>query len=83
MGATVGDTLNPVTVNVDADIDKSGWIKLNRFRYNRLISSQNNKSNEVPVLNVNGQIKNLGKIYALKNLVVKTENPANANLHQI
>ena len=83
MGATVGDTLNPVTVNVDADIDKSGWIKLNRFRYNKLISSQNNKSNEVPVLNVNGQIKNLGKIYALKNLVVKTENPANANFFNI
>ena len=83
MGATIGDNQNPVNVNIDSDIDKSGWIKINKFKYNRLISSQNNKSNEVPVLIINGQIKNLGKIYALKNMTVKTENPANANFFNI
>ena len=83
MGATIGDSLNPITVNLDANIDKSGWIKLNRFRYNKLISSQNQKSNELPMLCINGMIKPTGKIYQLKNFVVKTENPANANFFNI
>ena len=34
MGATLGDNLNPITVNIDSDIDKSGLIKLNKFNYN-------------------------------------------------
>ncbi len=83
MGATVGDNLNPITVNVDADLENSGWIKLNKFKYSKVISSQNNKQNEVPMLSIKGQIKSMGKIYALKNLIVKTENPANANFFNI
>ncbi|MCM1264693.1 MAG: DUF3971 domain-containing protein [Candidatus Gastranaerophilales bacterium] len=83
MGATIGDSLNPITVNVDADIDKNGKIKLNNFNYNKLISSQNNRSNILPLLSIKGEIKKQGKIYAFKNLIVKTENPANANFFNI
>lgn len=83
MGATVGDSLNPITVNLDADIDRTGKIKLNRFNYNKLISSQNNRQNILPLLSINGEIKKQGSIYAFKNLVVKTDNPANANFFNI
>ncbi|MCR5266592.1 MAG: DUF3971 domain-containing protein [Cyanobacteria bacterium RUI128] len=83
MGATIGDSLNPITVNIDTDIDKNGWIKINKFNYNKLIASQNNKHNVLPLLSINGQIKSVGKIYELRNLVVKTENPANANFFNI
>ena len=83
MGATIGDVQNPITVNLDADINKNGWIKLNKFKYNKLIASQNNKQNALPLLIINGELKNIGKIYAFKNLCVKTENPANANFFNI
>jgi len=83
MGAIVGDSLNPITVNIDTDISKDGTIKLNKFKYNKLISSQNNRQNILPLLSINGQIKKQGKIYAFKNLIVKTENPANANFFNI
>ena len=83
MGATIGDKLNPVSVNLDADIEKSGLIKLNNFKYNKIITSQNNKQNVIPVLAMNGEIKSRGKLYELKNLTIKTENPANANLFNI
>ena len=83
MGATIGDKFNPITVNIDSDIDKTGWIKINDFSYNKLISSQNNKNNTLPMLSVNGQLKNTGKLFDFKNLVIKTENPTNANLFNI
>lgn len=83
MGATIGDSLNPITVNIDSNIDKSGVIKINKFKYNKLISSQNNKENSLPVLSINGQLKKIGKIYELKNLTVKTDNPANATFFNI
>ena len=83
MGATIGDNLNPITVNIDSDIDKSGFIKLNTFKYNKVIASQNNKQNSLPVLSVCGQLKKLGKIYEIKNLSVKTENPADATFFNI
>ena len=83
MGATIGDSLNPITVNIDADVEKNGKIKLNTFNYNKLISSQNNRSNILPLLSINGEIRKQGKIYAFKNLAVKTENPANANFFNV
>jgi hypothetical protein len=83
MGATVGEALNPNTVNIDADIDKTGKVKLNRFSYNKLVSSQNNHQNVIPLLLMNGEVKKVGNIYAFKNFIVKTENPANANFFNI
>ncbi len=83
MGATIGDVSNPITVDVDADIEKSGLVKLNKFKYNKLIASHNNRQNALPILSVSGQIKPAGKIMEYKNLIVKTENPANANLFNI
>lgn len=83
MGATIGDNVNPIYVDLDADTDKTGWIKINKFKYNKVISSQNNKQNLLPMLSVNGQIKSVGKFFEMKNLIVKTENPSNANIFNI
>lgn len=83
MGATIGDTLNPITLKVDADIHKKETIKLNNFSYNKIISSQNNKQNELPLLNIDGEIKKKGKTYTLKDLTIKSENPADASLFNI
>ncbi|MBO6273106.1 hypothetical protein J6O48_10070 [bacterium] len=83
MGATIGDSINPITVNIDADIDKTGWIKLNKFKYNKLISSQNHKQTILPLVSMHGQLKNLGKIFEFHNFIIKTENPTNANLFNI
>lgn len=83
MGASVGDTLNPITVNLDADVNKNGWIKINKFKYNKLIASQNNKHNVLPLLSVSGQLKSVGKVFDIRNLIVKTENPTNANFFNI
>lgn len=83
MGATIGDSLNPITVNVDADVEKNGWIKLNKFKYNKIISSQNNRNNVLPLLSIYGQLRSAGKVYELKNLCIKTDNPANANFFNI
>lgn len=83
MGATIGDSVNPISVKLDADVDKTGWIKINRFKYNKIIASQNNKQNLLPMLSVTGQIKNVGKFFEMRNLAIKTENPANANIFNI
>lgn len=83
MGATIGDLINPITLKVDTDIYSNSLIKLNKFSYNKIISSQNNKKNELPLLNVSGEIKKTGKVYHYKDLVIKSENPADANLFNI
>lgn len=83
MGANIGDIANPITLKVDTDIYGQDYIKLNKFSYNRIISSQNNKENEFPLLNVSGEIRKKGNVYHYKDLVIKSENPAEANLFNI
>lgn len=77
MGATFGDeTTNKI--DLDTNIDKSGMIKLNKLNYYKMI-----KSKHSPVLSIKGNLKPIGKIYEFRNLSVKTETPANANLFNI
>ena len=83
MGATIGDALNPITLSIDADVHKQETIKLNKFSYSKLIASQNNKQNELPLLNITGEIRKKGKIYNFKNLTIKSKNPADASLFNI
>lgn len=83
MGATFGDINNPNSVYIDADYDSSGLLKLNRFKYNKLIKSQNNRLNIVPVLSVKGAIKPVGNIYEFKDLCIKTDTSANADFFNI
>lgn len=83
MGANIGDIANPITLKVDTDIYGQDFIKLNKFSYNRIIASQNNKQNELPLLNISGEIQKKGNIYFYKDLTIKSENPADANLFNI
>ena len=83
MGAKIGDLTNPIVLKFDTDIFSNQKIKINKFSYNKIISSQNNKQNELPLLNISGEIRKNGRIYHYKNLVVKSENPADANLFNV
>ena len=83
MGVTAGDTVNPITVDFDAIAGKNGEITVNSLKYNKLISSQNNRKNSLPLVSVSGRIKKSGEVYLFKDLAVKTENPANANFFNV
>lgn len=83
MGATVGDNLNPVTVNFDADINKFKRIKLNKLNYNKIISSQNNKQNVIPLLEIKGDVEPRGKIFNMHNFSIKTKNSTDAKFFNI
>lgn len=84
MGATVGDTENPITVNTDFDISKNNIIRLNKFQYSKLISSQNNKQNLFPLLTVKGGITYINNSLCIfDNLIVKTEAPTDARIFNI
>lgn len=84
MGATVGDTENPITVNTDFDIIKNNIIRLNHFQYSKLISSQNNKQNIFPLVTVKGGITYYNKkFYKFDNLIVKTESPTDARIFNV
>lgn len=84
MGATVGDTENPITVNTDFDIIKNNIIRLNHFQYSKLISSQNNKQNLFPLVTVKGGITYYNnKFYKFDNLTVKTDSPTDARIFNV
>lgn len=84
MGASVGDTENPITVNSDFDILGNNIIRLNNFRYSKLISSQNNKQNIFPFVTVKGGITYYNnKFYKFDNLTVKTESPTDARIFNV
>ena len=84
MGATVGDTENPITVNSDFDILKGNVIRLNKFQYNKLISSQNNKQTIFPFVTVKGGITYYdNNFYKFDNLTVKTESPTDARIFNV
>ncbi len=84
MGATVGDTENPITVNTDFDILKNNLIRLNKFQYSKLIASQNNKQNLFPLVTVKGGITyHNKKFYTFDNLTIKTQAPTDARIFNV
>jgi len=83
MGATLGDVENPIVINSDFDVLKNNVIKLNKFQYNKLISSQNNTQSVFPILTVKGGITFYNKMYKFDNLIVKTEAPTDARIFNI
>jgi len=83
MGATIGDKQNPITINSDFDILKNNIIRLNKFQYCKLISSQNNKQNIFPLLTVKGGITYYDKFYKFDNLIIKTDVPTDARIFNV
>lgn len=84
MGATVGDFENPITVNTDFDIIGKNVIRLNKFQYSKLISSQNNKQNLFPLVTVKGGITYYNKkFYKFDDLTIKTQAPTDARIFNV
>ncbi len=83
MGATIGDVSNPVKLYLDS-IYTPKWLKINDFKYDKIIASQNNKNFTNTQLISNGTMEFLpNNNVAFKNFRVKTENPTDAKIFNI
>ena len=83
MGATIGDVANAVKLYLDGIYTPSG-IKVNDFKYDKIITSQNNKKYSNTQLISNGTVEFLpDNNVKFKNFRVKTENPTDAKIFNI
>ena len=83
MGATLGDKENKVKLYLD-NIITPHWAKVNNFRYDKIIPSQNNKNFVKTQLISNGTVNFLpNNNIAFNNFKVKTENPTDAKIFNI
>lgn len=83
MGATIGDAANAVELYFDGIYTPSG-IKVNDFKYDRVIASQNNKKFSNTQLKSNGTVEFLANNNVrFKDFRVKTENPTDAKIFNI
>lgn len=81
MGGTLGDSIYPIRVFLDTTVSKK-FIEVNNFKYDKLISSQNNKSYVTPQLTASGIISVSNEIN-LHNFKVKTQNPTDAKVFNV
>ena len=83
MGASIGDLVHPVDISINA-LSGKDWIKLNSFRYDKIIASQNNKKFPNNQIMANGSIKLLPNNNAsFNNFRIKTTNPTDAKIFNI
>ena len=83
MGAIIGDQVNPVKINLDSTYTPQ-YIKINQFKYDKIITSQNNKQFPNTQLTANGTIGFIDKNNAsFNNFKVKTHNPTDAKIFNI
>lgn len=83
MGATIGDAANQVKLYLD-NIHTPKWAKVNNFKYDKIIPSQNNKNFVKTQLTSSGIVEFLpDNNIAFKNFKVKTENPTDARIFNI
>ncbi len=83
MGASIGDATNPVKLYLD-NIYTPTWIKINDFKYDKIIASQNNKNFTNTQLISSGMVELLpDNNVKFNNFRVKTENPTDAKIFNI
>lgn len=83
MGATIGDAANQVKLYLD-NIHTPKWAKVNNFKYDKIIPSQNNKKFVKTQLTSNGIVEFLpNNNISFKNFKIKTENPTDARIFNI
>ena len=83
MGATIGDAANAVELYFDGIYTPSG-IKVNDFKYDKVIASQNNKKFSNTQVKSNGTVEFLANNNVrFRNFRVKTENPTDAKIFNI
>lgn len=83
MGSTLGDSQNPIKIYMNADIAPS-YVNINGFRYDKMISSQNNKEFTQNQIFAKGLIDFEEKNQIiLENFIIKTNNPTDAKIFNI
>lgn len=83
MGATIGDLVSPVTIYADTVVTPNS-IKINNFRYDKIITSLNNKQNPNTQLTASGYVEKIDENnFKFKNLRVTTHNPTDAKIFNI
>ena len=83
MGASLGDSQNPVNIDLDSYITPQG-ITLNRFQYDKTITSQNNRPFVTPQLSASGAITYLpDNNLKFNNFRIKTQSPTDAKIFNI
>lgn len=80
MGSSIGDPVNPVKIYADTTVSPNR-LRINSFKYDKIISSQNNKMFATNMLNASGTIDMLsGNNVAFRNFRIKTEHPTDAKI---
>ena len=83
MGATIGDISNPVKIYLDS-VNTPSWIRVNNFKYDKIIASQNNKNFSNTQLTSSGTVEFLpNNNVKFHNFRVKTQNPTDAKIFNI
>lgn len=83
MGATIGDAENPVQISLDSTYSPDR-IKINNLKYDKIITSQNNKPYVKPQLTAQGTISIINdSIVGFDNFRVKTHTPTDAKIFNI
>lgn len=83
MGATVGDEFNPVRIYFDS-ITSPKSMRINKFKYDKVITSQNNKQFANTQLTASGSVDLLSSNNVrFHNFKIKTETPTDAKIFNI
>ena len=83
MGASIGDVENPVRITLDSTYSPDR-IKINNLKYDKIISSQNNKPVVNPQLTAQGTVNFINSnIVGFDNLRIKTHTPTDAKIFNI
>lgn len=83
MGGTVGDIENSISLDLSMNVIKQNILKIKEFSYDKLITSQGNKSTELNMLKVFGNIEVAKDDIIFDNLKIKTTNPTDARIFNV
>lgn len=83
MGATIGDLVSPVNIHADTILTPNS-VKINNFKYDKIISSLNNKQNPNTQVTASGYIEKISDTNVkFKNFRVITHAPTDAKIFNI
>lgn len=83
MGATIGDLVSPVNIHADTILTPNS-VRINNFRYDKLISSLNNKQNPNTQVTASGYIEKISDTNVkFRNFRVITHAPTDAKIFNI
>lgn len=83
MGATIGDSVSPVNIHADTVLTPNS-VKINNFRYDKIITSLNNKQNPNTQMTASGYIEKISdNNVKFRNFRVTTHTPTDAKIFNI